>query len=206
LNWLNKDEGILDYLVKALTGISLLFGMWVYVDTIHPVFEKERELQILKSENTSLEKVKAQLTKETVDLNNLVNSLKTTVSELERKESDLNLAISNRESELDRLKGKLSFAESEAVQNKLNYFTDKLINSYLIAISSGRGDKFNVVQQAKILLKSHSKHSTKYDKKAYEIFSDYVKNNSDKDFMGESKVIEFSLMLSHRHEIERLKK
>ncbi|MFM5858848.1 hypothetical protein ACET53_06075 [Aeromonas veronii] len=49
-----QDDGFLEHMVKISTILSLGFGVWAYFSTIHPVFEKEKELQQAKIENQSL--------------------------------------------------------------------------------------------------------------------------------------------------------
>ena len=56
MRWFNEEDGALDVLVKIVTISGVLIGTWVYFDTIHPVFEKERALLDAKSETQRLKK------------------------------------------------------------------------------------------------------------------------------------------------------
>jgi len=49
-----EDESLLEIAYKIFAILGILFGGWAYFHTIHPVFQKEMELQRLSGESEAL--------------------------------------------------------------------------------------------------------------------------------------------------------
>ncbi|HFG1911445.1 TPA: hypothetical protein ACGF3T_003270 [Vibrio cholerae] len=196
-----SDDGFLDHLVKITTILSLGFGVWAYFNTIHPVFEKEKELQQAKIDNQLLVSTKHDLNSQLKDLKAQVLAHEESITLLREQEAELNSMMVYKENELKTINSKLGEAKSVAVLNKLNYYMDKMINGYLLAISTGKKEQFDAVDYAKKLLTTHDSDSDPYNQEAFVFFKNYVENFKDQKVQGDD-VIEFSVRLPLQYRIK----
>lgn len=184
-----QDDGFLEHMVKISTILSLGFGVWAYFSTIHPVFEKEKELQQAKIENQSLVSKKNELTDQIKNLNGKIIEHQKSIASLKVQESKLSLLIREKESELKTVKSKLGEARTIAVINKLNYYMDKIINGYLLSITTGKRNTFNAVEYAENLLKTHKQDdSDPYNEEAYIFLKRYVASYNGKKVSGDDSI------------------
>ncbi|MFC5708057.1 hypothetical protein [Aeromonas eucrenophila] len=161
-----QDDGFLEHMVKISTIISLGFGVWAYFSTIHPVFEKEKELQQAKIDNQSLVSTKNELKSQLKTLDSKILEHQKSIGSLNKQESKLIFLVE--EKELKIVNSKLGEARTVAVVNKLNYYMDKIINGYLLAITTGKQETFDAVEYAEKLLSTHgSDNNDPYNEEAY---------------------------------------
>ena len=62
-----------------------------------------------------------------------------------------------REKELRKLNKELQSASEAAIFNKLYYFSDKILNAYLLHITTNKTEEFDVIKVAKEILNTHKK-------------------------------------------------
>ncbi|MBA2848376.1 hypothetical protein G4V39_03880 [Thermosulfuriphilus ammonigenes] len=118
--------------------------------------------------------------------------------------STLKADLDAKENELGKLNRQLQFASKAAILNRLYYFSDKLINAYLLHITTHKSEEFDVIEVAKKILHTHKKDSENiYEKQAY-VFYSYVNKHEDEKFFGD-KIIEFAIMLPFEYKFQKIK-
>ena len=208
----NKNDSLIDIIHKICTVIGVLFGIWAYFHTIHPVFEKELELQKLRGEKEklikSIKEVTYSLNKVKKEKNILAKNLQQLRFEKQQiinQISTLKADLDAKENELGKLNRQLQFASKAAILNRLYYFSDKLINAYLLHITTHKSEEFDVIEVAKKILHTHKKDSENiYEKQAYDFFYSYVNKHEDEKFFGD-KIIEFAIMLPFEYKFQKIK-
>ncbi|EGQ8234465.1 hypothetical protein C4G66_RS24305 [Vibrio parahaemolyticus] len=194
MKWFKEDDGVVENALKIATALSLAFGVWAYFNTIHPVFEKEKELQQAKIENENLSKIRLSLSEQIETLGVQIKEYDSSIIKLQGQEANLKAVIAQNETKLASVTYKLGNAEKLAVLHKLNYFMDKMIHSYVLAITTGKKDSFDAVENAKMLLKTHSETQDPYSREAYEFFKNYVEKYDGKKVQGDD-CIGFAVIL-----------
>lgn len=97
--------------------------------------------------------------------------------------------IREKESELKTVNSKLGEARTIAVINKLNYYMDKIINGYLLSITTGKRNTFDAVEYAENLLKTHKQDdSDPYNEEAYIFLKRYVASYNGKKVSGDDSI------------------
>lgn len=200
-----SEDGLFDIVSKFITCAGIAFGAWAYFHTIHPVFEKEIELQTLR--------VEAQyLVSETDKLNSSLNELKQNRKNLEAnleslatEQAALREGIVAKEQALKEVVTSLKTASDAAVLNKLQYYSDKIMSAYLLAVASGKKSSFDVLLYSRQLLKTHTPDSKdEFDMRAYEYFEMYVQKHHN-DEINSDQAIEFAISLFFNYKIDLLK-
>ena len=130
MNFFKRDDGILDVITKAITVVSFIFGIWIYFHTIHPVFQKESELQDLRKEKVNIQTDNERLSKETAKIKNDLHIQTEKIKDLNERAGNLSLEIESKNSELASINEKLEIAHNEAVLSKLNLIMDKILLLY----------------------------------------------------------------------------
>lgn len=205
MRYFKEDDGLFDKVSKLVTIFGVMFGAWAYFHTIHPVFEKELELGKLKGEASQLRVEKEELRDEIAHIQSVKASLEKNVRTLEQQELALKNELFSKERILREVVANLKDAADTAVLNKLQYYSDKIISAYLLAVMSGKESSFDPVVYSRTLLESHSdEKGNSFDKQAYEYFSTYVKQHEGKSVKGD-KVVEFAVTLFFDYKIGLLK-
>jgi len=206
LRLFSESDGVFDVFIKLVTVIGIAFGAWAYFHTVHPVFEKELELQVAQQEKQALEK---EIKEAQHSLSNAIlkrENVERSLTSLSEKEKNLQGQIVTKEAQLLELSANLEMAETSAVTNKIQYYSDKILSGYLIHISSLKQAEFDVITYSDKLLKTHSPdQSNPYDVEAYRFFQKHVEEHRGQTITGD-KIVEFSVSLLFDYKIEYLKK
>ncbi|MFK4074183.1 hypothetical protein ACI2KX_10830 [Ectopseudomonas khazarica] len=197
-----KDEdGCLEVLAKSATILGVLFGVWAYFNTIHPVFEKEMELQGLRGESqvlaSNLNELKASVAALRQDKSALLNS----VGLLKGRQKDLLEEIDEKERDLRNMTASFENASDAAVLNKLQFYSNKLTSAHHLAVVAGKGETFDVFAVSKeILADNIPDKADEHARKAYSYFERYVQDRSGEEIKG-SRVTEFAVSLFFDYKI-----
>jgi len=208
---INKNDSFIDVIHKISTIIGVIFGIWAYFHSIHPVFEKELELQKLRGEKEKLIKSIKELEyildktkKEKVQVIKNLQELQIEKEKLINQISVLKKNLIVKEKELKKLNRELQSASEAAILNKLYYFSNKIINAYLLHIATNNTKEFDVIKIAKEILNTHKKEFKNiYEKQAYDYFFSYVKRHENEKFSGD-KIIEFAIRLPLEYKIQKI--
>lgn len=217
MKFFNEEDGLIDKINKcfAIAGVFLTaagvgFGVWAYFHTIHPVFEKELELQNLRNDKglltneiqtlqeniTTIKSAKVAVEKEIDSLSNEKISLHKQIVGLKKE-------VIGKEISLSQLEKSLKQASESAVLHKLQYYSDKILSGYLLSFSSGKNYDFDVVEYTKNILHTHDKKfETIYEKQAYEYVTDYVKKHEGEN-VSVDKIPEFAISLQFDYKIQK---
>jgi hypothetical protein len=199
------DDGLFDIASKLTTTAGVCFGIWAYFHTIHPVFEKEIELQNLRGESKTLSVQVESLSSTLATLKQDKSSLGSSVELLRSEKETLINDIEDKEKQLQEIIASFKSASDAAVLNKLQYYSDKLVSAYLLAISTNKGSAFNVIDYSHKILATHvPAQDDKYGQQAYEYFKKYVHAHEGKQIKGD-EVVEFSISLFFNYKIDLIK-
>ncbi|MEH6387962.1 kinetochore Spc7 family protein [Pseudomonas profundi] len=197
-----EDDGLLDRVSKSITIAGVCFGAWAYFHTIHPVFEKEIELQNLRGESQTLSVQVQKLSSTLAVLQQDKISLESNIASLHSQQSKLKDNIVQKENELKIVVASFKDASDSATLNKLQYYSEKITSAYTLAVVSGRGSSFDVLGFSQELLATHIPgQDDKYGTQAYEYFKKYVNEHEGKIISGD-RVIEFAVSLFFKYKIE----
>ena len=138
LNFWTKDDGFIGGIYKITATSALIFSVWAYFNTIHPVFQKEKELQTAQSLIKDLEVRRADISKDIEELQIEVSN-----KELELAKAN-DILIKTREyadektKEMERFQQKMNLlnkhlvqTRKEAVQTILSAALDKISKRHL---------------------------------------------------------------------------
>lgn len=200
-----SEDGLLDIGSKLITSAGIIFGAWAYFHTIHPVFEKEIELQDLRVEAQHLSLETEKLNASLSDLRQDRKALEANLESLWEEQGVLKEQIVAKEQALGEIIANLKTASDTAVLNKLQYYSDKITSAYLLAVASGKGGSFDVLSHSKVLLKTHVPDSKdEFARRAYDYFAMYVQKHNNDEIKGD-QVIEFAVSLFFNYKIDLLK-
>jgi len=195
------DDSVVDCLAKVITILGFAFGVFVYFNTIHPVFEKESELQSLRGE-----RIKLQVENERANNNNerlKRESFKYQADNraIKVKYQELNASVEEKEQLLKDINEKLKNAKNDAVLTNLDTIGGKIIDAYKISILSGSRAKFNALDFSDDMVKQFEQKNKPNDseKDAYKYFSKYIESNRGKDISSQSEIIRYALLLSYTY-------
>lgn len=205
MNFFKQDDGILDVITKTITVISFIFGVWIYFHTIHPVFQKESELQDLKKEKVNIQSDNERLGKETAKIKSDLYIQTEKIKALNEMAGNLSLEIESKNSELVSINEKLETAHDEAVLSKLNLIMDKITSAYLISIAQGKNKEFNVIKYSHDLIEIHerARELNSYDKEAYSYFVKYLDKNKNRKFITDEEIISYAIMIPYDYKISK---
>lgn len=188
-----EDESLLEIASKIFTILGIVFGGWAYFHTIHPIFQKEMELQRLSGESQALTE---QILEKDADLNSLNQnkvSLETIVASLSAQQAELEREVAEKESQLREIVASFQSASDAAVMNKLQLYSEKITSSYLLAIRSGRSESFDVLGFSKELLISQvADREDEHSRQAYDYFRRYIESHGEVRIDNEN-VVKFAL-------------
>ncbi|EMN4678088.1 hypothetical protein RFJ04_003353 [Klebsiella variicola] len=205
MNFFKRDDGILDVITKAITVVSFIFGIWIYFHTIHPVFQKESELQDLRKEKVNIQTDNERLSKETAKIKNDLHIQTEKIKDLNERAGNLSLEIESKNSELASINEKLEIAHNEAVLSKLNLIMDKIISAYLISIVQGKNKEFNVIEYSHGLIEIHdrARELNIYDKEAYSYFVKYLDENKSRKFITDEEIFSYAIMIPYGYKMSK---
>lgn len=199
-----KEDSLLEIIAKCTTIVGVAFGAWAYFHTIHPVFEKEMELQKLRGESQILTSQIDDLNTSLITLQQEKRSLLNSVASLQSQQKELLQEVSKQELELREATTNLENALDAAVLNKLQFYANKLQSAYLLAVVSGKEEAFDVLAVSNEILGNHVPDKVdEHAQKAYEYFKKYVGDHSGEEIKGD-KVTEYALSIFFDYKIELL--
>ena len=199
-----KEDGLLEITAKSTTIAGIAFGAWAYFHTIHPVFEKEMELQNLRGESQVLTSQIDELNASLVTLRQGKKFLSNNMASLQIQQEKLLEDVATKEIELREVTASLENASDAAALNKLQFYSNKLQSAHLLAVSTGKEDAFDVLSVSQELLDNHvPDKNDKHAQKAYEYFEKYVQDHSGEEIRGD-KVTEYALSVFFDYKIDLL--
>lgn len=201
-----NDDAFFDRVSKistifATTG-TLAFGIYAYFNTIHPVFEKEKELQGLRAEKLSLESEKSRLSTDNLLLKNKFIASSNRLNELNEKLNKTNTVLLEKQNFLDKLNRDLVVAQKQTILGKLDMLREKLLSTAIYQISTKGKTKFDIISYSSSLLPDKKKKLSPTDKKAYEYFEDYIHKNSNQEIEEIDDIIKYAVMLPVSYKIK----
>ncbi|RUR46548.1 hypothetical protein [Vreelandella populi] len=206
MKFFKKDDGVVEILAKLTTIAGVLFGAWAYYHTIHPVFEKEMELQNLRGEAQGLTTEIGELNTSLVTLQQEKMSLLNSVALFQGQLEEIRAEIGNKEIQLHEVTANFENAADAAVLNKLQYYSNKLHSAHLLAAATGNEDSFNVLSLSQELLATHvPDEEDKYAQIAYEYFGKYVDEHSREEIKWD-EATEFAVSLFFDYKIDLLRR
>jgi hypothetical protein len=206
MKFFSESDGVLDIIAKLVTSVGVIFGAWAYFNTIHPVFEKEIELQNLRLESQNLSATVRELNNSVKSLGQDKATLEINIASLNEHQGRLKSEIGESEKQLKSAIASLRNASDSAVLNKLQYYSDKLTSAYLLAVTANKRDEFDVLEYSKKILATHAPDADdEYGKQAYEYFKSYVEFHGGRELKGD-RVVEFAVSLFFNYKIDLLKK
>jgi type I site-specific restriction endonuclease len=122
IQWFKKDDGFIDIIVKLLTILGVVFGVWAYFNTVHPMFMKEKQLMNFK---TQLQKLK----KEEIHLQEDIKRKEEKLKELENNIIEKQALIAAIQKYSDRKE-----IEVAALQKKVSSLASRLDETRIIAV------------------------------------------------------------------------
>lgn len=200
------DDAFFDKVSKitsifATTG-TLAFGIYAYFNTIHPVFEKEKELQNLRAEKLSLESEKSKLNTDNLLLQNKFLASSNHLNELNENLSKINKTLIEKQNLLDNLNRELVLAKKQTILGKLATIREKLLSTTIYQISIKGNTKFDIITYSNSLLPNdNTKKFSSSDKKAYEYFENYIQSHKNEKFEQIDDIIKYAVMLPVSYEI-----
>ena len=202
----SQGDGVFDVIAKLATSAGVIFGVWAYFHTIHPVFEKEIELQSLRVESQDLSSEVRTLNESVDSLRKEKAQITADLASLGTQQVKIKAEIYEREQQLKKTIASLKNASDAAVLNKLQYYSDKLTSAYIVASMANKGAEFDVLAHSRKILATHSPETAdEYSQKAYVYFKRYVESYDGEPLKGD-RVIEFAVSLFFDYKIEMLKK
>jgi len=199
-----KEDSLLEITAKCTTIAGVAFGAWAYFHTIHPVFEKEMELQNLRGESQILTSQIDELSTSLTALQQEKRSLLNSVASLQSQQKKLLQQVAKQELELREVTTNLENASDAAVLNKLQFYANKLQSAHLLAVVSGKEEVFDVLAVSKEILANHvPDKADEHAQQAYEYFKKYVEDHSGEEIKGD-KVTEYALSVFFDYKIELL--
>lgn len=199
------EDGLLEITAKLMTIVGIVFGAWAYFHTIHPVFEKEMELQDLRGESQALTVQIEELNASLVALRRDKRTLSHNVVSLQIQQEKLLGDVATKESQLGEVMASLENASDAAVLNKLQFYSNKLHSAHLLAVVTGKGDAFNALSVSQEILDNHvPDKDDEHAQKAYKYFEKYVQDHSSEEIRGD-KVTEYALSVFFNYQVDLLK-
>ena len=174
--WFKKDDPCFDRISKIISIAGVVFGIWAYCSTIHPVFTKEKELLDAKNEieslkqeiadkNKILEKVQARL----VDKNKDLEEVQAHLENLKKQKSELKA----KNEELNELNQELEY---QSIKAKLYIMIYEVIDKYELIKIKNEKEKPDLKSVALEIAKlAKEKADNPIDKKAVDYFENYIK-------------------------------
>ncbi len=208
------DDGKLDIAVKTATLAILFFAVWSYFHTVHPVFEKEKKLKKLETENEQLnskntalksknKKVLADIKEGEEKLSQLGKDKRVIITEnklLKEKYTSLITANAELKKNLHETLSENDNAGNIAIQNKLENMVDEVWNQKLASINSYKQEEFDLIEAA-LKVASEEKKNIKnpYDKIAIDYFDNYFsKLKGEKISDDKEAEVVFSVLYNYR--------
>lgn len=150
------EDAFMDRLIKTITMFVAIgtmgFGIYAYYNTIHPVFEKEKELQSLRTEKLTLRSENNLLIANNASLKTDFATSKKDLSALNERLAKTNIIINEKQTILNKMDRDLAQAKKHTVLSKLKLFREKLINTAIYEMTTRRNIQFNIISYSKILL------------------------------------------------------
>lgn len=133
------------------------------------------------------------------------SSLDANIERLHNEKETLINDIENKEKQLKEIIASFKNASNAAVLNKLQYYSDKIVSAYILAISTNKGRSFSALAYSHDILNTHiPDQDDEYGKQAYEYFKKYVQAHEGKEIKGD-EVVEFSISLFFNYKIDLIK-
>ena len=209
------DDSILDVTTRLVTIAGFIFAVYVYFDKIHPVFEKERELQTANSENLELE-----LQKESLHTD--IQKLEAHLTTLQEEKAALRAEIAGAEANLESVRSELLdtrevlearnehinslLEENEnaghvAIKTHLERMSEKITAQYLQSVRNPGDVAFSLEDTvSEILTDEKNDISNTFHQQAVDYMESYSKRNLPKA-TGKNAVIRFAVSLPFDYEI-----
>ena len=193
------DDALFDIASKIITMLAtvgtLAFGVYAYFNTIHPVFEKEKELQGLRSEKLTLESENGRLSNENISLQDKSAESIKRLNMLNENLSKTNDALVEKQNLLDKTNRELVLAQKQTVLGKLTTLREKLLNTALYEMATRRNTEFDVIVYSKTLFPNNSSKISASDRKAFQYFQTYIDSHNKENIVKLDDVIKFAVML-----------
>ena len=153
-----KDDGFIGGLYKVVAISALIFGVWAYFNTVHPVFEKESELLTSKLELKQLKEKGLNLSKEVSQRESELSELKQKLL-LEREQLEHVQRFAERKAE-----------ESQILEEKIGFLNHSLANTRkesVRTIISGVLDDISREYLEKYIAEKYHGKKSNFDLKTY---------------------------------------
>lgn len=210
MKFFKPDDSIIDVVSKITTSLftifTFIFGWYAYNHTIHPVFEKEKELQRMTQERMTLSKNNADLLEKNALYIQQNQKYSSESSRLKNNINKLSLEFGRKQQELDSINQKLEKTHKYVILSNLNIITGKLIEKYTLSIVANSSKEFDMVENAYTLMNEANLNSNlnQYEKEAYEYFKEYITKNKGDILKSQEEKLRFALYLAYSYQKENL--
>lgn len=200
------EDALMDRASKTITMLvaigTLGFGIYAYYNTIHPVFEKEKELQSLRAAKLTLKSENDILTANNTSLKTEFATSKKDLSALNDKLSKTNFIITEKQIILDKMNRDLARAKKYTVLSKLELIREKLINTAIYEMITKRNIEFDIISYSKTLLPNDTDKISASEQQAYSIFKEYINSHNGKQIEKTDDIIKYAIMLPYLYRIK----
>lgn len=207
MKFFKPEDAFMDRASKTITMLATVgtlgFGVYAYYNTIHPVFEKEKELQSLRSEKLTLNAENEQLSADNIALKAEFKASKDHLSLLNEKLSTTNTVIEEKQKLLDKMNKDLTHAKKQTILSKLDIIREKLLNKSIYELSVKRNNNFNVIDYSRTLLPKDTNKISSSEKEAFDFFNEYIDEHNGKNIKSIDDIIKYAILLPYAFKVKQ---
>lgn len=206
MKFFNPDDSIVDVVSKITTILftifTFIFGWYAYHHTIHPIFEKEKELQRMTQERSFLSKSNADLKEQNALYIQQNKTSAYEASRLEQSAKEFSSEVNSKQQELTLANHKLEGMHKKLVLSELRIISGKLIQEYTISLAEKKHTEFDIIEKSYLLINNASNNNriNKYEKEAYSYFKDYTEINKNNALNTMNDKLHFALFLAETYQ------
>ena len=208
MKFFNPDDSIVDVVSKITTSLftifTFIFGWYAYHHTIHPIFEKEKELQRMTQERRFLSKENSDLKEQNALYMDQNKKYASELPRLKNSFNNLSLEIGRKQQELSSINQKLEKTHKYVILSNLNIITGKLIEKYTLSIIANSSRDFDMIENSYKLMNEASLNNNLnvYEREAYTYFREYVTKNKGEILKSQKDKLHFALYLAFSYQKE----